>query len=71
VNSFLSEIGRRATLIPPAATPFVPQAITTYLQERGHAGACLDHANEPSRITKLFDRTREEFSFKEVDRIRI
>jgi integrase/recombinase XerD len=45
---------------------------TTYLQNGGtleHAQTIANH--ESSRTTKLYDRTREELSFEEVERIKI
>jgi hypothetical protein len=51
---------------------FRATGITTYLQN----GSTLEHAqgianHESPRTTKLYDRTREEFSFEEVERIKI
>jgi integrase/recombinase XerD len=51
---------------------FRASGITTYLQNGGtleHAQAIANH--ESPRTTKLYDRTREELSFEEVERIRI
>jgi integrase len=51
---------------------FRATGITTYLQNGGtleHAQAIANH--ESPRTTKLYDRTREELSFEEVERIRI
>jgi integrase/recombinase XerD len=51
---------------------FRATGITTYLQDGGtleHAQAIANH--ESPRTTKLYDRTREELSFEEVERIRI
>jgi integrase/recombinase XerD len=46
--------------------------ITTYLQKRGtleHAQTIGNH--ESPRTTKLYDRTREDLSLDEVERIKI
>jgi integrase/recombinase XerD len=46
--------------------------ITTYLQNGGtleHAQTIANH--ESPRTTKLYDRTRAEFTFEEVERIKI
>ena len=51
---------------------FRATGITTYLQNGGtleHAQAIANH--ESPRTTKLYDRTREEVSFEEVERIKI
>jgi integrase/recombinase XerD len=51
---------------------FRATGITTYLQNGGtleHAQAIANH--ESPRTTKLYDRTREELSFEEVERIKI
>jgi hypothetical protein len=52
---------------------FRATGITTYLQNGGNA---LEHAQtianrESLRTTKLYDRTREELTFEEVERIKI
>jgi hypothetical protein len=42
--------------------------ITTYLRERRPARACPDYSQSRSpRTTKLYDRTREELTFEEVE----
>jgi integrase/recombinase XerD len=51
---------------------FRTTGITTYLQNRG----TLEHAqqiaaHESPRTTKLYDRTQDEISLDEVERIRI
>ena len=51
---------------------FRATGITTYLENGGtleHAQAIANH--ESPRTTKLYDRTREELSFEEVERIKI
>jgi integrase/recombinase XerD len=51
---------------------FRATGITTYLQNGGmleHAQTLANH--ESPRTTKLYDRTREELSFDEVERIKI
>jgi site-specific recombinase XerD len=51
---------------------FRATGITTYLQNGGtleHAQTIANH--ESPRTTKLYDRTREELSFEEVERIKI
>jgi integrase/recombinase XerD len=51
---------------------FRATGITTYLQNGGtleHAQTIANH--ESPRTTKLYDRTREELSFEEVERIQI
>ena len=51
---------------------FRATGITTYLQNGGtleHVQAIANH--ESPRTTKLYDRTREELSFVEVERIKI
>jgi hypothetical protein len=51
---------------------FRATGITTYLQNGGtleHAQAIANH--ESPRTIKLYDRTREELSFEEVERIKI
>jgi integrase/recombinase XerD len=51
---------------------FRATGITTYLQNGGtleHAQTIANH--ESPRTTKLYDRTREELSFDEVERIKI
>jgi len=51
---------------------FRATGITTYLQNGGtleHAQTIANH--ESPRTTKLYDRTREELSFEEVERIEI
>jgi integrase/recombinase XerD len=65
-------IKRRAK---PATLPchtFRATGITTYLQNGGtleHAQTIANH--ESPRTTKLYDRTREELSLDEVERIKI
>jgi integrase/recombinase XerD len=51
---------------------FRATGITTYLQNGGtleHAQTIANH--ESPRTTKLYDRTREELSLDEVERIKI
>src|SRR5262252_3137584 len=51
---------------------FRATGITTYLQNGGtleHAQTIANH--ESPRTTKLYDRTREELSFEEVERVKI
>jgi integrase/recombinase XerD len=51
---------------------FRATGITTYLENGGtleHAQAIANH--ESPRTTQLYDRTREELSFEEVERIKI
>jgi integrase/recombinase XerD len=51
---------------------FRATGITTYLQNGGtleHAQTIANH--ESPRTTKLYDRTRAEFTFEEVERIKI
>jgi len=51
---------------------FRATGITTYLQNGGtleHAQTIANH--ESPRTTKLYDRTREELTFEEVERIKI
>ena len=51
---------------------FRATGITTYLENGGtleHAQTIANH--ESPRTTKLYDRTREELSFDEVERIKI
>jgi integrase/recombinase XerD len=60
---------------PPYSTcchTFRATGITTYLQNGGtleHAQTIANH--ESPRTTKLYDRTREELTFEEVERIKI
>jgi integrase/recombinase XerD len=72
----LHMIKRRAkTAALPYSTcchTFRATGITTYLQNGGtleHAQAIANH--ESPRTTKLYDRTQEELSFEEVERIKI
>jgi len=56
----------------PCCHTFRATGITTYLQNGGtleHAQTIANH--ESPRTTKLYDRTREELSFEEVERIKI
>jgi integrase/recombinase XerD len=51
---------------------FRATGITTYLQNGGTLELAQAIANHESpRTTKLYDRTREELSFEEVERIKI
>jgi integrase/recombinase XerD len=51
---------------------FRATGITTYLQNGGTLGHAHTIANRESpRTTKLHDRTREELTFEEVERIKI
>ncbi len=72
----LAMIKRRAAgAAPPYSTcchTFRATGITTYLQN----GGTLEHArqiaaHESPRTTKLYDRTQDEISLDEVERIRI
>jgi integrase/recombinase XerD len=57
--------------IPPAAILFRATGITAYLQN----GGTLEHAqqiaaHQSPRTTKLYDRTKDEISLDEVERIK-
>lgn len=64
--------GAAALPYPPAAIHSGRPPITTYLQDGGtleHTQTITDHESSPT--IKLYDRTREELTFEEVERIRI
>ncbi len=59
-------------LIPASATPTCTRPITIYLKNDGR----LEHAqqmagHESPRTTKLYDRTKDEITLSEVERIRL
>lgn len=75
-SDVLAMIKRRAAgTAQPYSTcchTFRATGITTYMQN----GGTLEHAqqiaaHEPPRTTKLYDRTQDEISLDEVERIRI
>ena len=58
--------------IPASATPTCTRPITIYLENDGR----LEHAqqmagHESPRTTKLYDRTKDEVTLREVERIRL
>jgi hypothetical protein len=71
----LMEIGRKQFSFSPFYSleqPFRATGITTYLLNGGtleHAQTIANH--ESPRTTKLYDRTREELSLEEMEKIKI
>ena len=61
-----------ALLYSTCCHTFRATGITTYLQNGGtleHAQTIANH--ESPRTTKLYDRTREELSLEEIERVKI